>query len=350
MKTFLCICLITYLTSALSANDWPISLDMACNKALSVVACTFEFTNNANEDLYLLKHGTPLEGLVSQFLTVSVADSPVEYDGPFIHRLPPTKDEFVLLKAGESISASVQITDAFSIDTDGIYTVQYSRPLQYLSVNEMSELSNGLIRESTVQESIHIYLEDTHVLLKPRRPDETDKVDYTVNIESCSSASFTGGTAANNKGTLDAHKQLCSGIDRVNITNNDLYKKWFGAFTAAREKKVKAVYKKMRDGLAGNTVTYVNGGPHCKPNTYGYTYHNVKKVHICPAFYTFPVSCGSPGTYTKEFGLIHEWSHAFGLTVDNVYGSSQSQNLAKTNPDKAVANADNYGWHYCEWQ
>ena len=334
-----------------SDNGWPIFLDMACNKALSAVACTFEFTNNANEDLYLLKRGTPLEGLFSQFITVFVAGGPVEYDGPFVHRLPPTKDEFVLLKAGKSISASVQITDAFSIDTDGLYTVQYSRPLQYLSVNEMSELSNSqILRESSEQKSIHIYLEDTHALLKPSRPEETDEVDYTVNIESCSSASFVGGTAANNKGTLDAHKKLCSGIDKVNITNNDLYKKWFGAFTTARQSKVKAVYKKMRDGLAGKAVTYVNGGPYCKPSWYGYTYHNVVKVYICPAFYAFPISCGSPGTYTKEFGLIHEWSHAFGITYDRIYGASQSQNLAKTNPDKAVENADSYGWHYCESQ
>ncbi|XP_019854646.1 PREDICTED: uncharacterized protein LOC109583652 isoform X2 [Amphimedon queenslandica] len=252
MKTLLSLfCLVTYLTCALSANGWPVSLDMACNKALSAVACTFEFTNDANENLYLLKRGTPLEGLISRFITVSVAGSPIEYDGPFVHRLPPTKDEFVLLKAGESISTTVQITDAFSIDTDGLYTVQYSRPLQYLSVDEMSELSNGLIMESTVQESIHIYLEDTRVLLKPRGPEETDKVDYTVNIESCSSASFVGGTAANNKGTLDAHKKLCSGIDKVNIGNNTLYVKWFGAFTSARETKVKDVYKKIRDGLAG---------------------------------------------------------------------------------------------------
>ena len=338
-----------------SANDWPISLDMACNKAISAVACTFEFTNNANEDLYLLKRGTPLEGLFSRFLTVSVAGSPVEYEGIFLHRIPPTKDEFVLLKAGESISASVQITDAFSIDTDGLYTVQYSRPLLFLSVNEMSELSSGQIRESSVQESIHIYLEDTHVLLKPRGPEEIGKVDYTVNIESCSSASFTGGTAANNKGTLDAHKQLCSGIDAVKIANNTLYKKWFGAFTTTRESKVKAVYKKMRDGLAGNTVTYVNGGTYCKPRVYGYTWRasirpGLNTVWLCDLFYTFPVSCGSPGTYTKEFGLIHEWSHAFGDTDDHVYGSSQSQDLAKTDPDKAVANADSYGWHYCEYQ
>ena len=322
---------------------------MDCNKALSSVVCSFEFTNNANEDLYLLKRGTPLEGLFTPFITVSVAGVPVEYAGPFIHRLPPTKHEFVLLKAGESISASVQITDAFSIDIDGLYTVQYSKPLQYLSVNEMSAWSNGKLRESSVRESIRMYLEDAYLLLKPSRPEETKEIDYTVHLQSCSSANFANGNR-NNSGVLDAHKRLCSGIDKVNIGNNNLYRKWFGAFTTTRESAVKAVYKKMRDGLAGTTVTYYHNGPLCKSNWYAYTYKDGTYVYLCNMFYTYPTACRGPGTYTKEFGLIHEWSHAFGYTDDVVYGSSQSQNLARTNPDKAVKNADSYGWHYCESQ
>uniref|UniRef100_A0A1X7UJM4 Lysine-specific metallo-endopeptidase domain-containing protein n=1 Tax=Amphimedon queenslandica TaxID=400682 RepID=A0A1X7UJM4_AMPQE len=80
MKTLLSLfCLVTYLTCALS--QWPVSLDMACNKALSGVACSFEFTNNANEDLYLLKRNTPLEGLRSRFVSVSLDGHPLEYEG-----------------------------------------------------------------------------------------------------------------------------------------------------------------------------------------------------------------------------------------------------------------------------
>ena len=76
------------------------------------------------------------------------------YEGPIFYSIPPTKDEFILLKAGESFSATAQITDVFSIDTDGLYTVKYSNPLQYLSVDEMSIMSNGKVRESSIQESI----------------------------------------------------------------------------------------------------------------------------------------------------------------------------------------------------
>ena len=76
---------------------------MACNKALSTVACSFQFTNIADEDLYLLKRNTPIEeGIYSQFLTLSTEGRPVEYKGIIASRIAPTKDEFVLLKAGET--------------------------------------------------------------------------------------------------------------------------------------------------------------------------------------------------------------------------------------------------------
>ena len=64
---------------------------MACNKALSTVACSFEFTNVADEDLYLLKRNTPLEGFRSIFLTVSAEGCPVPFKGPILYCIPPKK-------------------------------------------------------------------------------------------------------------------------------------------------------------------------------------------------------------------------------------------------------------------
>ena len=330
-----------------SANGWPISLDMACNKALSAVACSFEFTNNANQDLYLLKRNTPLEGLNSQFVFVSVDGRPLEYEGMLVYRLPPTKDEFVLLKAGESISASVQITDVFSIDTDGLYTVQYSRPLQYLSVNEMSAMSINRLRESFVRESVHIHLEDTSLLLKPKKEDV--KIDYTVHLQACGSASFVGDR--NNSATLAAHKQLCGGIDTAKgkVGNNGVYVTWFGAYTTARGNKVKEVFQKMRDGITNKVCTYHNDGPKCQSNWYAYTYKGATTVYLCNIYYGDPTDCSKTGE-SKEGTLIHEWAHAYGLIDDVTYGRQNCKNLAKSNPDDAVRNADTYLYYYCDWQ
>ena len=322
---------------------------MACNKALSTVACSFEFTNVADEDLYLLKRNTPLEGLRSNFLTVSAEGRPVPYKGPVLYRIPPKKDEFVLLKTGESISASVQITDVFSIDTDGLYTVQYSNPLRYLSVHEMM-YNRHEVRESDIDETVYIYLENTRFLLKPIKPEEP-KISFTVHFQSCSSASFTNGST-NQSATLDAHKLLCSGIDNAKgkVGNNDLYKTWFGAHTSSRESTVKTVYQSVRNGISGRSLTYHNSGPHCDDTTVAYTYMSwsYTTVHLCKIYFPLPTSCRGTD-YTKERTLLHEWAHALGYRDDykKTYGGDECKKLAKNDPDGAIKNADNFSFHYC---
>ena len=323
---------------------------MACNKALSTVACSFQFTNIADEDLYLLKCNTPLEGLDSKFLTVSIEGCPVPYEGPIFYCMPPTKDEFVPLKAGEKISASVQITDVFSIDTDGLYIVQYCNPLQYLSENEISVMSNGKVRKLSVQESIYIYLENTRHLLKPTKA-EKPKIDYTVHLQACDSASFSNVTKKN-KETLAAHKKLCSGIDTIKgkVANNAMYRTWFGAHTSSRESAVKTVFTNMKNGLSGSTVTYYNNGPKCKSTTIAYTYgsFNGSTIYLCNEYYDDPIYCESTG-YDKEATLLHEWTHAHSNIDDynDTYGQAACKALASSNPDGAIDNADNYTFYYC---
>ena len=326
----------------------PISVDMGCNEAQSTVACSFEFTNNANEDVYLLKRNTPIEGPYSPFITLSNDDGPVPYKGPLVYRIPPTKDEFVLLKAGESITASIEITDIFDIDTNGLYTVRYSKPLQYLSA---SEESLNEVKESEVHESVDVHLENTHLLIKPTRPDETDKIELTVHLESCSSASFANGYR-DYMATLDAHRRLCSGIGRAQYQigyYNNLYRTWFGFYTTSRGSTVRNIYQYMRNGLAGKTVTYYNNGPACKSNWIAYTYKGATTVYLCSIYYNHPTACRGTA-YTKEGTLLHEWAHAFGYRDDVTYGPSNCMNLARNSPDRAIMNADNYGYHYCASQ
>ena len=145
-----------------SVEEWPISLDMACHKALSAIACSFEYTNVANEDYYLLKHNTPLEGLRSPFITVSQDGVPLQYQGMYVRRAPPTKQAFVLLKAGKSVTATVQLNDIFTFPTDGLYDIRYAKPLQFIS-RERIELQSATdkIEEVEVRESVSIHLQDT---------------------------------------------------------------------------------------------------------------------------------------------------------------------------------------------
>ncbi|XP_019856887.1 PREDICTED: uncharacterized protein LOC109585313 [Amphimedon queenslandica] len=354
MKTLLSLfCLVTYLTCALSANSWPVSLDMACNKALSAVACSFEFTNNANQDLYLLKRNTPLEGLNSQFVSVSLDGRPLEYEGIYAYRLPPTKDEFVLLKAGESISASVQITDAFNIDTDGLYTVQYSRPLQYLSVNEMSAMSIGKLRESIVRKSVQLYLDGTRLLFKPPRP---NKKLNSIKTQSCSTATFLNGDRKN-KETLKVHQKLCAGTDtaKANVKYNEDYRTWFGQYTCYRANKVKYTYYLVKDLLQRNDIEYYNNGPKCEANMIAYANVYWTTIYLCDKYYDLPADCASTEA-TKEMTILSFLGKitnhcSFLAASDNSPVTVEiSKMIASLAPDMAIEACRNIGYFYCDSQ
>ena len=323
---------------------------MACLKALSTVACSFQFTNNANEDLYILKWNTPLEGLRSPFITVTLnKNNMIPYKGIIVYRLSPAKENFALLKAGETISATIQITDAFKIDTDGLYNIQYNNPIQYLPVDDMSLMSNT--REATAHESVNIYLENAHLLLKPKKL-ESKKVDYTIHLQACGSASFSNGDK-NNSVTLEAHKKLCSGLDKAedNIGYNDVYQRWFGTYTPSRASTVRRTFENTRTGLETRAVTYYNDGPECQPSEAAYTHPSYWQttVYLCGPFYGLSTNCNGTGD-TKERILAHEWTHALANRADEEYGVEKCKEIARSAPDRAVNNADSYSYHYCESQ
>ena len=313
---------------------------MSCEQSLFDVACTFELLNVADEDYYVLKRNTPLEGLLSQFVAVYHKGHRLEYEGIFIHRTPPTKDEYILLKAGQKVSATVHINEAFALIHDGGYTVEYIRPLMVL--NEMQ-----MPIEVNAKTAAYIHLENARYLSRPSQ-DEVQS-EGSVTIESCTTATFVGGTSSQRTDILNAHKKLCTEFANAksNVSDSDFYKTWFGTYTDARATKVKGVCQKCVDGLTSKTVTYTINPSNCQSNWNAYTYKGGTKVFLCPAYNNYQVYCKSSGDPTKEGILAHEWTHAFGYTDDNAYGAANNKALAKSDPDKAVNNADTYEYYYC---
>ena len=319
---------------------------MNCRKSVSSLGCSFGFINTADEEYYLLQRDTPLEGLNSPFVRVSLDGAPLQYEGRYVYRTPPSIDEYILLEPGQRISVNVRINDIFTLHSDGLYDIKYNKPLQVLSKDEMDLEMEG--REVEVSESVSIHLENVHLFSSPVREEVDQGEDPIVHIESCTLAVYIGGTAKERADTTAAHKKLCAGFDKVKakVRNDKNYTTWFGAYTVSRANKVRSVYQKCRDGIAQNTVTYNIKPSTCKSNWYAYTYHNSHTVFLCDIYFRDPIPCRTSGT-SKEGTLVHEWTHAFGLTEDYAYGETAVKNLAKSDPDKAVNNAETYEFYYC---
>jgi peptidyl-Lys metalloendopeptidase len=78
-----------------------------------------------------------------------------------------------------------------------------------------------------------------------------------------------------------------------------------------------------------------------KKNYYAYVYPTMPyKIFVCRAFWNAPMT----GTDSKAGTLVHEMSHfdVVAATDDVVYGQSGCRQLADSNPDDAIRNADSH--------
>ena len=64
------------------------------------------------------------------------------------------------------------------------------------------------------------------------------------------------------------------------------------------------------------------------------------KIYLCGAFWRAP----DTGTDSRSGTLVHESSHFLtnGGTADNAYGQTACRSLAKSDPAKAIMNADSH--------
>lgn len=341
---------------------------MNCYRPLhdaSKVLCSFDFTNTGTRDLYLLKRDTPLEGLSSPFLSLSFEGHSMEYEGTIVHRTKvPEKDEFVLLRTGQTLSAAaVDITEAFSIYRDGLYTIKYNRPLHYVHARWGGRFPLWFSRTITqdvsgedfnIPQAFPIYLESTYLLKKPPTNNNEDQMTYAKDVvtEICGNAKIKGGTAEQRKTVCDIHKVIVGRMINANdsVGNNTLTKTYFGVYDEQRYDTVKKNFEKMADGVSGLTNTTISYDLTCKRDWVAYVTNKKTPVYLCKKFWGkifSRVSCKGLSKESKEGTIVHEWSHIYAKTTDVVYGAKQSRELAKKKPSDAIKNADSYETFYC---
>jgi hypothetical protein len=94
----------------------------------SSVELTFTLFNRSETALYVLNWFTPLEGLGGEILRVEREGQAVPYEGPLAYRADPIPEAYVLLGAGESISAEVDLTVGYDFSQAGEYAIEFLSP------------------------------------------------------------------------------------------------------------------------------------------------------------------------------------------------------------------------------
>jgi hypothetical protein len=108
------------------------------------VELRFTLTNNSDSALYVLKWYTPLEGIAGEIFTVERDGQALPYQGILASRVTPTRDDYVLLEPGESVSAEVDLGTAYDFSQTGLYTIAFLSPRISHVASSEAELAESL--------------------------------------------------------------------------------------------------------------------------------------------------------------------------------------------------------------
>ena len=348
-------------------SDNPISAQLTCSDQYQIgerVKCKFDVTNKQNMDYYLLKWNTPLEGMKTACFSVSREGRAINYDGMLIRRGHASAQNYILLKAGNTVSAMVDLSLAYAMNATGKYTVQFKSNLQYCptsgslpcpqgednQVRKMRDLPSQL-RSMSVQEatstSATFQLIGSGMAPKTlgenyRQLSKVNQQVYSQQAGTPRDPVFVGGSAADHALTKEIHR---ANYHYVSAANSDIddnqahYVSWFGSADANRISQVKQKFNEMKSSLEQDTYTYHFDDPGCSPGVYAFTYFDSTDIFLCDVY---TASDNLVGIDTKLCTIVHELSHAKSGTEDIIYGRKCCLHLAISSPDLAINNGDNY--------
>lgn len=81
--------------------------------------------NTGKLPLAVLKRNTPLEGWFADSLIVTRDSQPVAYSGAMAKRMPPTVEEYLLLKPGARRRARIMLQRGYDVSLPGKYEVRW---------------------------------------------------------------------------------------------------------------------------------------------------------------------------------------------------------------------------------
>lgn len=298
------------------------------------VLVTVTISNPNKNSVRILKWFTPGDGVEEALFAVTVDGEPVDYIGAVYKRPAATGNDYITLKAGESISYVVNLGEFYDLSRRGTYAISYSAR-SYLLYNEKG---NGFKSQDTlVSEPISVKVDGQALKGKPApTPTPTPPPAGGNVFKSCTTTQQN--TLVSARGQAKTYASEAESYLLANPSGTQRYVGWFGAFTATRYSKVTPHFTALHNAWDNATVTFNCG---CKKNYYAYVYPTQPyEIYLCNVFWTVSLA----GTDSKGGTLIHEMSHFYVVasTQDYVYGQTGARNLAISNPDNAIMNADNH--------
>lgn len=288
-------------------------------------------SNPTDHPVKVLKWHTLVDDVEGPLFSIERDGLPVAYTGPLYKRPAPTKEDYVHLKGGESITQDVDIALYYDLSVSGFYRIMYD----VSSWNLYSEKGTGnKDAPRLTSNEISVWINGRHNAVSQYEETKAGGGATTSFVQCTTSQQSTLLTARSTASTYTADAVLYLQTGKQGLR----YTTWFGVYDALRYGTVTTHFASIDTAMDTAPVTFNCG---CKKKYYAYVYPNQPyAIYLCKVFWTAPMT----GTDSKAGTLIHEMSH-FNLvasTTDWVYGQTNAKNLAMTSPAKAVTNADNH--------
>ena len=284
----------------------------------------------------------------AQVLSVTKEGMPILYDGMHVKRGKPGPTDYILLSAGKTATAEIDLSSAYCINATGQYTVQMETLLHYHPEGEYTDRQQPL--ESTfVTFQVHHgnnprMTIGEHYRLKAAVAQMSSEASASAQQGQPLDPQFVGGTVEQRNLTKKIHRAsyhyTVAALEDIE-DNQSHYVTWFGALIEERVRKVKQTFSRIKRTLEEDTYTYHFDDPRCQPEDFGFSSYGSRDIYLCDKY---TEAEDILGVDTKLCTLIHQLGVARAKRVDEIkHGRQECLDLAATSRE-AITNADNYGY------
>ncbi|KAK7438459.1 hypothetical protein VKT23_018072 [Stygiomarasmius scandens] len=305
-------------------------------KGVDNLKVTTTLTNTGSDSLQLLNDPRSLLTTTptNSFRISSSSGASPAFNGMKVKYVPSVAAKlpnasFTTLAPGETVDVTHDLSSAYNFTRSGADSYDISPSTLFYAVDpstlEVSTLT------AKVESTLKSKLDGT--LAISRRALVSKRASFNGCSESQQSDIEAAVDAANTYAS-DAASYL-QGIS----SGTERYTTWFGEFTSSRHDTVQDHFNSMSsqgyDDYTYDCSTCDESGVYAYvfPDEFG-------TIYLCDVFW----QASTTGTDSKAGTLVHESSHFTRLagTEDHVYGQSGAQELASSDPDQAIDNADNH--------
>jgi peptidyl-Lys metalloendopeptidase len=300
----------------------------------------FSLRNTTDAPLSVLEWGTPLEGFYNDMFKVTVNGKAVPYIGRLVTRRPPQPDDYVTIPPGQAVSTEFDLSKGYAISEAGRYEVVYQHTLQDVKVGSVQNLAVNQMHGFHQVGSNPATFEVT----APRPTIRKESFDLAPSKWWTSNCSYSQDFELTHDGLFYAHNLSVTALEALSGTTDaqrpwaQRYTTWYGAYDSNRYAHALDNFSKITTALNSLEFTCESS---CDSSVVAYVYPDqAYMVHLCSPFWSYQWK----GSFSKAGVVVHETSHfdAVAGTRDQAYWDSASKQLAISDPNAAVNNADAY--------